>query len=1464
MSKDSLVITNGMPVNNWLPKGINKISSISNKHNRILGLDLEGGNVANYGRHWFPQCTDFLELPEDKLFHPVGSTPDLGDTKNGADTPEYQVYSITSAFLPNSLKPDSKTKFQTDFIGRYIIAFTYCKNFHTWKVGDDVTTDTDADEIEGPVFVGNVVNLHHHQKRILMGEHNHSQTGTQIDEDVEFAQKYTKHQDCKEYGYKAISIDVKKDEKVTASNLDEYCSKKYADENRMILLNDHSVLSINLNNFERERFQNLRPMVKSSTMQLKKKTKTDQVYTSYAVIISHGVCRDDTDLEIQNVCYEIYDDKVIGVWMQHRKPASTNLDRPFLHELGNLNELLGGKSTHRADGQLQVLKNSSSGNSEVAGERSYAIHEDRILVVYKEIVDLKNNQWNVFQKTLRLSKRETEDVGASNFKLQTVKTVVDNNTKLNQPLSPNTSIKSVNAGKYECWYGQLYESSTQTCTKKNKCQVQYCVMIDETTSNCKACAQGYIVSADGRSCINLNNYPNAVDENCLYPTEKSQGYRVIRKIEDDLLKEKKQTYLVDHFHKELTTQCGAYAEQKKGPSGVNFYGMGRILRLLSKNKIDGFNIHSLDGNLACEKRGYLNFRQGECEDQNVNEAIDKLTHEWGAEHAYSLEQKSEIMLFLKQYRVEYVKKSLFKMCRTPFMLAAIADTNCGEAECADYNTTACTGKTFAECEAIMTANEKTNTKESNKTTLMNYYNSMCDKYKQLTVNDSSISLDDNLTVAQMLQALNWEHSIEMFDFFLLENEEHRRTLDGISPSIYDQNDHIEFHRCYTEYMDYTSRYIPIIKANACTNPPDEQVPKCKKANAVLSAFFVYLKKKSFERKGLLRKAYSCDSCRGNIKSSDLNSVHSAIDFLNQDKMHKAYLNNQSDKPNAMEAIKTEIIGLEENMNFFSEQITGLFNFFYLTNDDGSHSVSDFKKGDFLIAWMEPFKDLATDWYMLQDENLRTFRKEISSKLFLRDFLYYKDSLKYVDERVCGDDGSIINTRIEGLKLSVKNQLFRQWHSHALPEQLQDMTTEFVEYSKREMYKNAIKEAVTAKRADCSFTLTQEHLGNNAAAVVVNRIFPKLQEIVDKLQNHFYSPWGKSALKSLSTTEVNGMYLSDYAWSAVTSVVEGTETVTVNDNEFDNSSLLTDILSDIDCLTDGATTSNGESSNVLSQWQWAKHKLTEKYYQMYDTLTKPKLFKLENEKYVSEKYELPPITKTVEEFLKPKLEAVLKFNSVMFDMAFNGQLASFLKSTKGWNVTANFKKMIRTFKELSNKHLSTVQAGGMIDGETNELAPPSLLHLFKSFADALTTNQTDLTAKSDKTPFETKLLAKIKNVIANVDWDFERHVFETVMNKQRTLAVRTTNKMTEENARICHAKIEKKWATDNNLTETKNIVQCFQCRKCFMANRWHNPLDKESKACVHVSQALEDPSIMGHGYNAVCEAEVSANTPGEES
>jgi len=67
MSKDSLVITNGMPVNNWLPKGINKISSISNKHNRILGLDLEGGNVANYGRHWFPQCTDFLELPEDKL-----------------------------------------------------------------------------------------------------------------------------------------------------------------------------------------------------------------------------------------------------------------------------------------------------------------------------------------------------------------------------------------------------------------------------------------------------------------------------------------------------------------------------------------------------------------------------------------------------------------------------------------------------------------------------------------------------------------------------------------------------------------------------------------------------------------------------------------------------------------------------------------------------------------------------------------------------------------------------------------------------------------------------------------------------------------------------------------------------------------------------------------------------------------------------------------------------------------------------------------------------------------------------------------------------------------------------------------------------------------------------------------------------------------------------------------------------
>jgi hypothetical protein len=1275
--------------------------------------------------------------------------------------------------------------------------------------------------------------------------------------------KYKLHQDCEEYGYKAIAIDVKKDEKVEAADLDQYCSKKYADEDRITLLNDHSVLSINLNNYDRERLQNLRPTVKSSTMQLKKKTKHDEVYTGYAVIVSHGVCRDDTDEGIQNVCYEIYNDKTIGLWKRFREPNSTE-ERPFLQELGNLNEVIGGKPTHRADGQLQVLKNTSTKSGQTHGESSYAIHEDRILVVYKEIVDLRNNQWNVFQKTLRLSKRETEDTGASELKLQTVKTVVDNATKLNQPLSPNTAIRSVNAGTYECWYGQLYESSTQTCTKNNKCQVQYCVMIDNHSSNCMACAQGYIVSADGRKCINLNNYPNEIDENCLYPTEKAQEYSVIRKITDDLLKEKKQTYIADHFHKELTTQCQAYSEQKKSAKGVNFYGMGRILKLLSKNKIENFNIHTLDGSLACTKKGYKNFRQGACVDENVTAFVTAMGEALDSDDGFTTEYSDEIKQFLPQYRVEFLKRTLLKMCRTPFMMAKIPDTTCGEATCEALDTAAHADATFAEYQAITEKNQKTNAKEQNKTTMIKFQETICNKYKELTVNDPSIFIDMELSVSKMLQALNWEHSIEQFDFFLLENEDHRRTLDELAPSIFDDNDHIEFHRCYTEYMDYTTRYIPILKENACTDPPGQQSDSCRRANGVLKGFFKYLKKQSFARKGLLRKAYSCDSCRGNIKGSNLKSVHDAIDYLQQDKMHNTYKYNRNYKPNAMEAIKTEVIGAQENLEFFKQQFQSMFDFFYTVADDGTVSANETASGDYLQSWLAPFKDLATDWHMLQDANFETFRKELPNKMFFRDFLYYKDSMKYIDEKICGADGDIINLRIENLKLSVKDQLFRQWHSHAIPEQLEDMHEDFIDYTKKEMFKNAMKEAVASKKADCSFVLTQEFVGNKAAAVVVNRIFPKLREVIQGLQTHFYSPWGKSELNTLNDTEVANMGLDVYSWEAVKSVTEGAATVTVEDNAIDTNPLLDTVLSDVNCLTNGTVTDNGESTNVLSQWQWAKHKLTENYYTMYEVLTKPTLFKKVADKYVPAKYELPPISKTIEEFVKPKFEFIIKHTFSMFDMAFNGQLATFLKTTKGWNVTTNFKKLIRTFKELSNKYLATVQAGGLINGETNEIAPPSLMNLFSTFTNALNSYDTELTAKSNKTNFEKKLLAKIKNVKANVNWDFERHVFETIMNKQREIAVTAVNKMTEENMRICDTRIEKKWADDNDIRETKTIVQCFQCRKCFMANRWHNPLDKESKACVHVSHALEDPSIMGDSYNAVCESEASASSPGEDN
>ena len=296
--------------------------------------------------------------------------------------------------MPNSLTPGRKTTFQQTYIGRYIVAFTYCKIYHTWKVSDETTTDPEAVAGFEPTAPGEInltnhsaQNNHTNHTRILI-DHVHSSGGAIIDNEVEWVQKYLKHQDCKEYGYKVISIDVKKDEKVDAGNLDDYCSNKYTDEARITLLSDVSVLSTNKSNYPRERLQNIRPTVQASTIQLKSKTTDDQVYTGYAIIVSHGVCRDKANPNVQTICYEIYNDKVINLWAKHRVDNSANT-RPTLHKLGNLGEIVGGKPIDRADGQIQVLKNKSGHKSNVPGERSYSIHEDRLLVIYKELVDAR-------------------------------------------------------------------------------------------------------------------------------------------------------------------------------------------------------------------------------------------------------------------------------------------------------------------------------------------------------------------------------------------------------------------------------------------------------------------------------------------------------------------------------------------------------------------------------------------------------------------------------------------------------------------------------------------------------------------------------------------------------------------------------------------------------------------------------------------------------------------------------------------------------------------------------------------------------------------------------------------------------------------------------------------------------------------------------------------------------------------
>jgi len=502
---------------------------------------------------------------------------------------------------PTKIPGNDETDEQQKSLGKIMIAFTYC--------AIEVSEKDETEAITAPTSSATFATFATFaRERLLIPETDDGSSSTPTWLRTYYENRHKIHQNCPRYGYRVISMTVLKDSAVEAAAYDEYCKNKYVVDTYLtddfqkkpILYGSafvQSILEKPDKGYDRIKDQkiNLRPAVRAITLQLKRfKKKSDGTnemsltnqkipYTAYYVVIAHSVC--ESSEKKQDICFEMYSDFEVSAF---NPTASAGLTLK-LHSLRNLSRHF--TDGERGDPQLLTLKNEYFPTDDVkfpSGDnlKYWKLHENRFLLIYKELADKQTNKWDIFQKTVLIEEnkidlneggiRDTDlvetkdefDISSSadignlakmepRYKFTFAKTKVENSVALNMPLAERTNPFEIESGQFNCWFGQLYESATQTCTKKHKCQVQECIQVG-SDGNCSMCKRGWILSVDGRECIDPVNYPGKIDKKCDFPAERAMEFSLIQSLNSNTVSKFRDDLLHIQFEKELGGACNLW------------------------------------------------------------------------------------------------------------------------------------------------------------------------------------------------------------------------------------------------------------------------------------------------------------------------------------------------------------------------------------------------------------------------------------------------------------------------------------------------------------------------------------------------------------------------------------------------------------------------------------------------------------------------------------------------------------------------------------------------------------------------------------------------------------------------------------------------------------------------------------------------------------------------------------------
>jgi len=95
--------------------------------------------------------------------------------------------------------------------------------------------------------------------------------------------------------------------------------------------------------------------------------------------------------------------------------------------------------------------------------------------------------------------------------------------------------------------------------------------------------------------------------------------------------------------------------------------------------------------------------------------------------------------------------------------------------------------------------------------------------------------------------------------------------------------------------------------------------------------------------------------------------------------------------------------------------------------------------------------------------------------------------------------------------------------------------------------------------------------------------------------------------------------------------------------------------------------------------------------------------------------------------------------------------------------------------------------------------------------------------------------------------YTRNALKLIYRWDSINSTKEANQVIREYKGECALQIEKNLAVTQTLIN-KDIVQCLQCKKCFLPNRWHNPLDLSSEACVHLGSVIANKDAFWPSFN----------------